>query len=1006
MTSYPPLAAGSALHESQPRSTRSLKTYAKALTLGFLLIPFSDALATTYYVDSATASSTNDGLLESTPFKTLTQVNAKTFVAGDIVKFKRGGMWSGTLIPKGNGTGNTSRIVFTDYIPQNNPSATALPIINGTGGEFTVKLQNKSFFTFENFRITNKRATTADSLEGKRRGIEVLYSYTGTGSPTSTDGLIIRNNEITDVHGYTKRPTAGVNAEWNYFTAAIYVYYDGTAQVKQVKNLQIMDNYIFNARCIGIQLKPSGFMNATGNTPENSWMSGLIIKDNVLLDIGGDHILVQGALSPVIEHNAGYGAGAEEFTTPGANLWIAGMWAGYNTKNTLFQFNEVAHTATQTAYGAGDSCAFDVDWGTTGTHIFQYNYTHDNAGGVLLMMGPAPITGTDPVQYHPPAPKTIIYRYNISVNDDRRGGAGKQFPLNTAKGINDAFIYNNVIFNALPSGFRTSNTGGEHYFNNVFHTTWASYGPNVEFHNNAYVGHIPRVNDPYKVVTSDPKFVGPMPGSAASADALLTGDHTITTPNNRFKLQPGSLLINAGKNITATNAVVTNGGGDFWNYPLYASTYADIGVHELTGGQGGIQPAAVTQIDVKANQPGVLDFVGPWNFIVQIPSEFDATKPVYDKGTAAHAMPNAGAAVTCTFTGTNISIFGTRGPGAGKFRVEVNNEPDQAKWIIVDNYWANDRERQELVTITGLPAGQNKIRVVPLTKNAQSSWGGVHLDYFQISPITPPAPPSVTRVDVTTTTPSLIVPANWTLASGIEDAYYKTLLSSSAVNGTPLTYTFTGAGIRLYGPKYNSRGNLEVTLNGQTTTVCCFSPGEKEESAALLYEVTGLTPGTYTLSAKVVTKTPNSQGNIVSIDCIEVLSGGVALPVVVEPVASPATGQPWTLTYSGTPWTHSTDTTYHGSNKSVSSTSGSAMQLTFPGTRARLYVKVAANLGLLNITLNGVQVAQVNCESATTVVPYLIYETPVLPYASNHTLKATISGSGKNVGIDYFEYQP
>ena len=57
-----------------------------------------------------------------------------------------------------------------------------------------------------------------------------------------------------------------------------------------------------------------------------------------------------------------------------------------------------------------DGTAFDTDWGTAGTTIFQYNYTHGNRGGFWL-----DCTGINRNREC----KGTILRYNISVDDER-----------------------------------------------------------------------------------------------------------------------------------------------------------------------------------------------------------------------------------------------------------------------------------------------------------------------------------------------------------------------------------------------------------------------------------------------------------------------------------------------------------------------------------------------------------------------------------------------------------
>lgn len=925
----------------------------RQLVLLATLLPAA-APAATYYIDSVAGSESNNGTSPATAWKTLTatsKVNTVTFQPGDQILFKRGCAWSGYLLPNGSGT-SSAQIVFDAY----GDTAAPAPIINGNGVA-AFRLWNKRYVTVQNFKITNTGASA-----GGRNGIRLFYN-----SPGTYDGVRILDNEITDVVGYTTRGTG----QENYTTAAIYLeFFDGQCLVN---DLRIDSNYIHDVKCLGIHVRPGSFMNGH---PEY-WMKNFVISNNTISKTGGDHIVVQGADAPLIQNNAGYDAGI--LAVPNANLWIAGMWVCYNTRDSVFQFNEVARTITQFTGGNGDSMAFDVDYGTVGSHTFQYNYTHDNAGGTVLMMPPAPIPNTNPQQYYPPAAKTIIYRYNISVNDDRQNANGRQIIMNTDAGINSAHIYNNVFYNNRSLGFKVSDTAAEYYTNNVFQTGLANYGSLPRFTNNCYYGHIPLVNDPYMVL-SDPKFVGPLPGSGVVADAYLTVGN-ITTPNNVFKLQSSSPLINAGKSISTP---VSNGGRDFWNNPLYASSYADIGAHEVVGGSGN-PPAAMTFIDGINASP--MSYSGGWSFINNNAS--------FDNSTVALSS-TVGNWAQCNFTGTNIALFALKGPGSGKVSVTVDNGPAK----VVDLYWPIERLRQEVYTITGLTNSAHTIRMVVTTKNPVSTWTGVHVDYLLVRPGNPAAPATGLLTDDTSGTYS----GAWTASTTAANGYLKTLHTSSTVGDT-VTFSFTGNGVRLYGPKDKARGNLNVTVNGVSRLVSGFCPGEWDEVASVLYEVTGLPTGTYTLSASVAAKEASSLGQSVAIDCIEALTGG-SIPLPPVNVDNPPSTS---VVYTGT-WTHSADSGFFNGTKSVSSTIGDYVTFSFSGTGVSLYAKKDSGLGKLNVQIDNGPATSVDCYSTTQLLQQKVFEVSGLS-PGNHTLKATVAlknpASASNfIGLDYFRYQP
>ncbi len=69
---------------------------------------------TNYYVDSVGGSDSNSGTAMSSPWKTLTNVNSRTFSPGDAVNFKRGSFWSGGLMIRSSGV-QGKPITYRDY---------------------------------------------------------------------------------------------------------------------------------------------------------------------------------------------------------------------------------------------------------------------------------------------------------------------------------------------------------------------------------------------------------------------------------------------------------------------------------------------------------------------------------------------------------------------------------------------------------------------------------------------------------------------------------------------------------------------------------------------------------------------------------------------------------------------------------------------------------------------------------------------------------------------------
>ena len=780
-----------------------------ALLLSAVVFQHTGATAATYYVDSVAGVDANNGTSLGTPWKSLTKVNAIDFLPGDQVLFKKGSSWTGTLTPKGNGS-SSAQLVFDAY------GTGAAPLINGGGGANAVMLWSKKYFTFQNFSVTNDAPK-----DGYRTGIRMTF----VGPPSSMrvfPGVKILNNEIHHVRGFT------VRSQGIYSTAALYVEMADAEGCKvQVQDLLVEGNNFHDNRCIGFNMKSAGNY---GGRPE-LWATNFKIRQNIFSQGGADHIVINGAIAPLIEHNSGYDAGI--LATYPAASYIAGMWTCYYTKDAIFQFNEVARTHSETLNGAsGDSQAFDADFGTQGNQIFQYNYTHDNDGGVLLMM------------WDPKVAKTVIYRYNLSVNDGRNTFTGCQFNLNTVFGKNSAYVYNNVLYTTRQEGFKFLDKQACYYYNNIFDMPAAIYSSKPVFSNNCYFGHTPDVTDPCKIL-ADPMFVGPLPATAGK-DGYVAANLDI------FKLRPNSPCINAGMAIIEPPG---NGGRDFWGNSLYAGGFPDIGAHEVVGCNRPA-PAAVTITDNPASNSVI--YTGSWGHHAD-PLWYNATK------SESSAVGNH---VEFVFHGTNASIFGHKGLGHGKLNVSV----DDGAPVLVDCYSPVDRFRVRLYQISGLTNADHTLKATVAAKNPVSTWNTIGIDYFLQESGTPASSPVVSTWD---NPPSAAVVYSGTWTAGTNDTHcWCGTKSTSSTVGDYVDFAFVGTGAGLYGGKAASFGKLSIAIDGGAATVVnCYQP-TLPDYLVKLYEVNGLASGKHTMRATVATKDAASSANTVALDFFQSLDGG------------------------------------------------------------------------------------------------------------------------------------
>ncbi len=340
----------------------------------------------TWYVDCSAPAGGNGTM--AAPFDSLQSANQLTLGPGDQLLFRRGTVCPGMLAPRGNGAPGDP-IVIGQYAA-GSPFA-SLPTISG-GGTVTaaVWLADMSDVTVEDLQLTN-----AGNSTGVHRG---LYFTSNTG-PVSD--LTVRDLEVDNVDGD------------NSFTGGKQgggIVGQALSSVGRFSNVMIEDNFVHDVSRQGITIygTTSGSRPpATSPWPQAS--TGVVIEGNTVQRVQGDGIVPLGTDGAVVQHNL-----VEQGNLGGYN-WLsssrncaAGIWA-WDANNTLIQYNEVSGMAfgpstNPSSLNGCDGEGFDADYNQDGT-VIQYNYSHDNAGGFILLC-------TDQ------SPHRVVIRYNLSVDDN------------------------------------------------------------------------------------------------------------------------------------------------------------------------------------------------------------------------------------------------------------------------------------------------------------------------------------------------------------------------------------------------------------------------------------------------------------------------------------------------------------------------------------------------------------------------------------------------------------
>lgn len=394
----------------------------------------NQAQGSTYYIDAEQGNDQASGLSPQSAWRSVKKVSQFTFQPGDRILFKANLEYNGQLELKGSGS-KRYPIVVSRYGNGKKPQ------INGNGWKpHAVLLHNIEHWQVNDLAITNQGVTT----KAHRRGVIVSAENIG-----DLHGLVLNNLEIFNVNGVLKKKEGG--------GSGILIRNGGDTIPSRFVDLHITNNHIHHTQRNGINFK--------AYSKRSQWYPslGIKIQNNLIEQVPGDGIVVIGTDGALIENNT-----LRDFpdTLPVGDA-AAGIWP-WSADNTIIQFNEVSgHKAKWDGQG------FDSDWNSVGT-IIQYNYSHDNYGGFLLVCNNGRLLGKD---INKGTINTII-RGNVSINDGIR-------PYPTHRGMfsptfhitgptENTHIYDNIIIvpskqgNADNTLIEMDNWGGAYPNNTVF----------------------------------------------------------------------------------------------------------------------------------------------------------------------------------------------------------------------------------------------------------------------------------------------------------------------------------------------------------------------------------------------------------------------------------------------------------------------------------------------------------------------------------------------------------
>lgn len=507
------------MFKSRFRSVLGLLIVLCMVNLLFVMAPQNVAFAgdTTYYVDSVNGNDSNIGTSTASPWRSLSKVNGITFSPGDKILLKAGSVWNDTqLYPKGSGSSG-SPIVIDMYGSGNKP------IINANRTAFAgVYLENQEYWEINNLEVTNYVGSYGANPTGVYAGIHFRINKVNA----VFSHIYVSNCYVHDVDGDI-HAWPGTGFGKSYGGISCFVIATDSTDLGRFDDVQIKNNSITRVVKTGIQAAASKTAEALGD-PAN-YTSNVVISGNDISYAAGDGIIISHVNTATVSNNLiTYACSRNQ------NEASAGAWPWHCT-NIVFQGNECAYTQNQ----GTDCCAWDFDLGNQNI-TYQYNYSHNNAGGQLLIM--------------PGIAYNAIFRYNISANEIVNSAS-------TASGGSNTWFYNNICYN--DTGRNYANYVFNNIYYNCYNLSYRTTGTIVHDYNCYYGG---TTFSEANGVNANPLFSGSAPGDGISSCSGLT-------------LQASSPCINAGIGIGS------NGGNDFFGNTLYTGS-PDIGAYEsaVTGG--------------------------------------------------------------------------------------------------------------------------------------------------------------------------------------------------------------------------------------------------------------------------------------------------------------------------------------------------------------------------------------------------------------------------------------
>jgi hypothetical protein len=528
----------------------------------------------TYYV-SNDGDDNNDGLTESTPWKTLDKASDAAKIGGLLqpggkLLFNRDDTFVGQLIIGCSGTKENPLEIGSFGTGE-------LPILTGVGANLglnndgdaveVIKMTDTNHILMNDLWITNDRQVGLGWTGSGNTSYGIMVKATKWGGVS--EGLTFRNLKFTDIFGVDMLDWEGKFTR-DYYNAQGFFFdsnedHDGSTSPAAIEvginDVLIEDCYFYNLGSTGISVRHLGSYNNPISDDERNL--NFVIRNNHFEKLGGDGVVFASVNNGLVENNEFIDLGWGDHTSQtdryygrGEGCWI------WDSHNIMVQYNKQYR-----ASGFGDTygAAGHVDFYCKNA-VFQYNYSEDTEGGFVEILGDC---------------ENVTFRYNVSVNDGHRTNGHHRYSIwlsgyvgtgKTPVPSNNSYIYNNTIYldktRSKPDiEIFAKNT---YIYNNAFYAMNGAQigaggvsvdiqsGSELLVSNNLFYGDIATAFtnlDSNKIIAQNPLFTDPVSDNGSKEN---------------FNIQAGSPVIDTGKSFPQPSFPMAGIGvfADITEYPL------------------------------------------------------------------------------------------------------------------------------------------------------------------------------------------------------------------------------------------------------------------------------------------------------------------------------------------------------------------------------------------------------------------------------------------------------